>query len=62
LTAAPLIAAVPAFLLLDEPVHVAIVAGGAMIVAAGASCSAASIWKGRPSGASVWSSHWPPPR
>jgi len=34
-TAAPLIAAVPAFLLLDEPVHVAIVAGGAMIVAGG---------------------------
>jgi drug/metabolite transporter (DMT)-like permease len=34
-TAAPLIAAVPAFLLLDEPVHVAIVAGGALIVAGG---------------------------
>ena len=34
-TAAPLIAALPAFLILDEPVHVAIVAGGAMIVAGG---------------------------
>ncbi len=34
-TAAPLIAAVPAFLLLDEPVHLAIVGGGAMIVAGG---------------------------
>ena len=34
-TAAPLIAAVPAFLLLDEPVHLAIIGGGAMIVAGG---------------------------
>jgi drug/metabolite transporter, DME family len=34
-TAAPLIAAVPAFLLLGEPIHVAIIAGGAMIVAGG---------------------------
>ena len=34
-TAAPLIAAVPAFLLLDEPVHLAIVGGGAMIVTGG---------------------------
>jgi drug/metabolite transporter (DMT)-like permease len=34
-TAAPLIAAVPAFLLLDEPVHLAIVGGGAMIIAGG---------------------------
>ena len=31
-TAAPLIAAVPAFLLLDEPFHVAIAAGGLLIV------------------------------
>jgi drug/metabolite transporter (DMT)-like permease len=32
-TAAPLLAAVPAFLLLDEPFHVALAAGGALIVA-----------------------------
>jgi drug/metabolite transporter (DMT)-like permease len=34
-TAAPLLAAVPAFLLLDEPFHVALAAGGALIVAGG---------------------------
>jgi drug/metabolite transporter (DMT)-like permease len=34
-TAAPLIAAVPAFLLLDEPIHLAIVGGGALIIAGG---------------------------
>jgi drug/metabolite transporter (DMT)-like permease len=32
-TAAPLLAAVPAFLLLDEPFHIAIAAGGLLIVA-----------------------------
>ena len=34
-TAAPLLAAVPAFLLLDEPFHLALAAGGALIVAGG---------------------------
>src|SRR5262245_27747782 len=34
-TAAPLLAAVPAFLLLDEPFHLAIAAGGSLIVAGG---------------------------